>query len=103
MLAFIGNLPGDLSLVELQGLLGDHEMSVDYSLHRHEHNDSHFVLAKASSKADFETLVEQLHGKKIHNKTVEVREFVERRELEDWDGDDRRSYQLDLGLLFPGS
>ncbi|MCP3688258.1 MAG: RNA-binding protein [Gammaproteobacteria bacterium] len=103
MFAFIGNLPGELSLVELQGLLGDHEMSVDYSMHRHEHNDNHFVLAKASSKEDLESLVSQLHGRKIHNNTVEIRKFINRRELEDWVGEDRRSYQLDLDMLFPDS
>ncbi len=103
MFVFIGNLPRDVSLVELQELLGDHEMSVDYALHRHEHNDNHFVLAKANSNSDLESLIQQLHGRKIHNKNIEVRRFINRSGLEDWSGEDRRSYQLDLDILFPDS
>jgi len=99
---FISNLPGNASLLELQHFLGNHEMSVDYSSHRHNsHSDTHFLLIKTNSNESADELIRELNGKQFHGITVKARRFINRRKQHNWDGQERRNHQLNLDLIFP--
>ena len=105
MYIFVGNLPGEARLVELQEFLGNHEMSVDFSTHRHQSihsKDPHFLLIKTRDNESAKDLIKELNGKKFHNVQIEARRFIRRMHQKQWDGEERRQYQLDLELLFAG-
>ncbi len=99
MLVFIGNLPGNSPLIELQHFLGNHEMSVDYSTHRHEDNDmddSHFLLIKTNSFESAEDLIQDLNGKSFNSVKIEARNFICRKKQQEWSHVERRTSQLEL-------
>ena len=101
---FIKNLPGDASLLELQHFLGNHEMAIDFSSHKHHSNsDSHFLLVKTNSNESADELIRELNGKLFHGAVVEARRFIERTQQQEWDGQDQRIHnqQLNLALIFP--
>ncbi len=101
MFIYIGNLPGEATLIELQEFLGDHAMSVDFSAHRHpQQSDHHFVLIKAMGDAEADQLVSDLNGKPFKGVRVQARRWVERAEKRAWQGPERRFQQLDLDLIF---
>lgn len=100
---FVGNLPGEASLLELQHFLGNHEMNVDYSSHSHDkdsHPNTHFLLIKTSSNESADKLISEINGKKFHGVTVEARRFIKRRKKYKWDGQERRGSQMNLDLIF---
>ena len=101
---FVGNIPGNATLLELQRFLGDHKMSVDYSSHRHGNStqtDAHFLLIKTNSNESADDLIQELNGKRFRDVPLEARRFIQRQPNPQWKGVDRRSYQLDLDLIFP--
>lgn len=104
MLIFVGNLPGEASLLELQNFLGNHEMSVNYSAHRqqNEHSENtHFLLIKTHSHESADELIDELNGKHFHNSQILARRYIQRRSPQIWNGVERRQYQLNLELIFP--
>jgi len=99
MLVFIGNLPGSAPLIELQHFLGNHEMSVDYSAHRHDNNDvsdSHFLLIKTNSFESADDLIRDLNGKSFNTVKIEARKFIHRKKQQQWNQVERRTNQLEL-------
>jgi hypothetical protein len=100
MLVFVGNLPGDSTLLELQNFLGNHEMSVDFSAHQHEINGSHFLLIKTNSFESAEDLISDLNGKRFNSVKIEARRFIKRSEQpQEWTKEERRTSQLELDFL----
>ena len=99
MLVFVGNLPRDSPLIELQHFLGNHEMSVDYSAHRHEKTGSHFLLIKTNSFESADDLISDLNGKSFNSVKIEARKFIKRsKQQQEWAKEDRRNSQLELGF-----
>ncbi len=99
MLVFIGNLPGNSPLIELQHFLGNHEMSVDYSTHRHEKAGSHFLLIKTNSFESSDDLIRDLNGKTFNNVKIEARKFIQRnKKQQKWAKEERRTSQLELNF-----
>ena len=100
MLVFIGNLPGNSPLIELQHFLGNHEMSVDYSAHRHEKVGSHFLLIKTNSFESADDLIRDLNGKSFNSVKIEARKFIKRnKEQQKWTKEERRTSQLELDFI----
>jgi hypothetical protein len=100
---FIGNLPADTSLLDLQHFLGNHEMNVHYSSHSHDNlsdSSSHFLLIKTDSDESANKLISEINGKLFHGVPVEARRLIERSGQQEWDGQERRNEQMDLELLF---
>jgi RNA recognition motif-containing protein len=100
MLVYIGNLPGNSTLIELQNFLGNHEMSVDFTAHRHENNDSHFLLIKTNSNESADDLIKELNGKFFYGEKIEARKFIKRSEQpQEWTKEERRTSQLELDFI----
>ncbi len=99
MLVFIGNLPGDTHLQEIQEIVGDRDMLVDYKTYRArpaDNQDYHFVLAKTDSKDSAAALIRKLNGTAFRGVEIEARHFVKRKKLAAWQGVERRGNQLDF-------
>ena len=99
MLVFVGNLPRDSPLIELQHFLGNHEMSVDYSAHRHEKTGSHFLLIKTNSFESADDLISDLNGKNFNSVKIEARKFIKRSKQQEWTKEERRNSQLELDFI----
>ena len=75
-------------------------MTVDYSAHRHNTSDSHFLLVKTESNESADQLIAEINGKIFHGIAVIARRFIKRQGKRAWHGQERRSYQLNLDLIF---
>ncbi len=101
MLVFIGNLPGETPLIDIQQLLDGRNLSVDFSSHRSpewKQRDYHFVLVKMSDPKSLNKLINEINGLLFHGHVLEARPFVKRRSQHDWDGVERRNLQLALNF-----
>ena len=101
MLVFIGNLPGDAPLVDIQQLLDGRDLSVDFSSHRCEEwkrPDYHFVLVKMRDSESLNSLINEIDGQLFHGHVLEARPFIKRKAGSTWDGVERRSHQLALNF-----
>jgi hypothetical protein len=100
MLVYVGNLPGDTTLIELQNFLGNHEMSVDFTAHQHENNDSHFLLIKTNSFESADDLISELNAKRFNGIKIEARKFIKRSEqAQEWTEEERRISQLEFDFI----
>ncbi len=92
MQIFIGNLPGEATLTELQGFLG--------SLHVHstveygrgcdfQALDYHYFVIRADTRAMGKRLIQQFDGHSFHGRQVEAREYIQRTPS-GWSGEERR-------------
>lgn len=103
MHVFIGNIPGEATLLEIQKFLGNHEMSLNYSAlrpHQHPELNSHCLLIKTNSHESADGLIAELNGKVFKEREIVARRYVERKSRQPYHGVDRRQKQLDLNLLF---
>ena len=101
MLVFIGNLPGDAPLVEIQKLLQGRNVTVDFTSHRCQDwktRDYHFVLVETYDSESLDSLVEEMNGRLFRGHVLEARPFVKRKGESDWDGIERRVNQLALNF-----
>lgn len=101
MLVFIGNLPGETPLLDIQRLLDGRVLSVDFTSHRCEdwkQRDYHFVLVKMRDSESVNSLIDEIDGLDFHGQVLEARPFIKRRDQSDWDGIERRSHQLALNF-----
>lgn len=101
MLAFIGNLPGDTPLVDIQALLQGRNLTVDFSSHRcddWQSRDYHFVLVQMPDADSLSRLVKEMHGSLFRGHILEARPFVKRKSRVPWNGIERRSQQLAFNL-----
>ncbi len=101
MLVFIGNLPGDAPLVEIQQLLHGRDLSVDFTSHRcadWKSRDYHFVLVEAFDAKTRDSLIAEINGRLFRGHVLEARPFITRKGDAEWDGVDRRVNQLALNF-----
>ncbi len=101
MLVFIGNLPGETPLLDIQRLLDGRNLSVDFTSHRCDDwktRDYHFVLVKMRDAESLNSLISEIDGKLFHGHILEARPFVKRKTQSTWNGIERRSHQLALNF-----
>ncbi len=101
MLVFIGNLPGDAPLIEIQQLLHGHHLSVDFTSHRCDEwqsRDYHFVLVKMQDSESLNRLIGEIDGRLFRGHVLEARPFIRRKQQASWDGIERRVHQLALNF-----
>lgn len=94
---FIGNLPADGRLIELEALLGG--LSVNSRFETRTGLDCydknyHFVVINADSDAEGRALIERISGSHFKGNRLAAREYIRRTEdtapAADWDGMERR-------------
>jgi len=99
MLIFIENLPGDATLVELEKILGHNSFRVKYSSHRGKRKDKseyHCILVNTKTDANGLKLVAKINGQKFGDNRLVARQYIDRDESQQWQGENRRLKQLDL-------
>ena len=99
MLIFIGNLPRNATLVELEKILGRENFRVRYSSHRGKRKDKseyHCILVNTEIDNVGHKLIEQIDGLKLANNILVARQYIDREISGDWQGENRRIKQLDL-------
>lgn len=101
MLIYIGNLPRDLTLVELGRVLGDDNLKVRGTTHsgkRIDKTEYHCILVDSETDDDGRKLIEQIDGLKLGNNILVARRYIDRDLSGSWQGENRRIRQLDLDL-----
>lgn len=90
---FIGNLPGEATLLELEAFLGGLKLHTDVQ-HRSgrdiSERDYHFFVVNDVNRLDGLALINQFNGRAFHGRIVEAREYYPRRSNTGWDGAERR-------------
>ena len=94
---FIGNLPADGTLVELQDLVGKHVIHTRFErkmgCDRFDRNYHFFILSTESDEEGL-ALIERLNGSTFHGNELVVRRFIQRSgttaPAPEWDGTERR-------------
>lgn len=93
MQVFIGNLPGDATLCELDQFLGGLKLSAHTQVCRgvNAHaEDYHYFLVRAKDAQHADALIRRLDGSLFLGRAIEARRFVERKCNEPWPGEERR-------------
>jgi hypothetical protein len=90
---FIGNLPGDATLRELDEFLGGLKLSANTQVCRgvNAHAENyHYFLAQVEDPQQADALIGRLNGKLFLGRPIEARRFVKRKCREPWRGQERR-------------
>lgn len=90
---FIGNLPGEATLVELHAFLDgvrltaelDHLKGID-----EDRRDYHYFIARVSSDKDAKEVINKFDGREFRGRKIRAREYVERSESGTWTKHERR-------------
>jgi hypothetical protein len=96
---FVGNLPRDATLVELEKILGRENLRVRCSSHRGERKDKseyHCILVNTESDLVGQKLIGQIDGLKLGDNNLVARRYIDREISGDWQGENRRIKQLSL-------
>ncbi|NEV61085.1 RNA-binding protein [Thiorhodococcus minor] len=90
---FIGNLPGQATIVELTGFLEGVALKPDYHCYEGRDKDNrnyHYFVARAASRADGLALIARLNGQLFGGRPIEAREYHRRAPCSEWPGAERR-------------
>lgn len=94
---FIGNLPADGKLVELNALLDGLRLHTRFEVFSGKDgfaNNYHYFVVQTDNDAQGQALIERLNATQFHNNTLTVREFIRRGKTttarQTWSGKDRR-------------
>ncbi|NEX19205.1 hypothetical protein G3480_02565 [Thiorhodococcus mannitoliphagus] len=90
---FIGNLPGQATLVELTSFLEGVAIKSDcrfYEGRGIDNRNYHYVVARAPSRADGLALIARLNGQLFGGRPIVAREYRRRAPRSQWQGADRR-------------
>jgi hypothetical protein len=101
MFVFIGNLPGDTQLTEIQKLLGERDMQFDYTAYQgrlSNDSDYHFILVKMENSESADSLIDKLRGKSFRGVELDARHFIKRKKQNNWIESERRINQLNLDI-----
>jgi hypothetical protein len=90
---FVGNLPGEATLMDLQTFVGDFELRADFQ--RCQGRDArdrtyHFFIVHATSRKEGLALLKRLNGQEFSGRRVIAREYFRRRPASYWDQEERR-------------
>ena len=101
MLILIENLPRTATLAELEKILGRENLRVRCSSHRGKRKDKseyHCILVNTENDNVGRKLIAQIDGLKFTNNILAARRYIDREISGDWQGENRRIKQLDLGF-----
>lgn len=90
---FIGNLPADGTLIELNELLGNREVQTRFERHMGRNcfdRDYHFLVVHTESIQAGLALIKQLDGSLFNEQSLTARPYIARAKDSQWDGKDRR-------------
>lgn len=95
MEVFIGNLSAETRLLELQNILGNYIMHLDFTTHEGrdcDHRKYHFVVVNAKNRDEGMALIERLNGMNLVGNALDVHEYIHRdqQKSEQWQGENRR-------------
>jgi hypothetical protein len=99
MLMLIGNLPRDVTLVELGRVLDHDNLKVRGSSHHGKRIDKsvyHCILVDTESDGVGHQLIKQIDGLKLGDNILSVRRYIDRAKSSGWQGENRRIKQLNL-------
>jgi len=99
MLIFVENLPGEITLVELEKVLKSKLLKLRCSFHHGERKDKseyHCILVNTENDEVGHKLITQINGQKLGNQRLAAREYIDREATIQWPGENRRLKQLDL-------
>ena len=97
MKLFIGNLPGNATLAELNELLGGIKLHADVQVCKGRDQkalDYHYFIARTINDKAGQQLISRFNGELFHGRTIVVRQFIERKCDEPWEGPERRINQV---------
>jgi hypothetical protein len=97
MKLFIGNLPGSATLAELDELLGGIKLHADVQVCKGRDKkacDYHYFIARTANDETGQQLINHFNGKLFHGRPIVVRQFIERKCDESWEGPERRINQV---------
>ncbi len=101
MLIFIGNLPRDATLAELEKILGRENFRVRCSSHhgqRKDQSEYHCILVNTESDDVGRKLIGQIEGLKLGDNILVARRYIDRETARNWPGENRRIKQLSLSF-----
>jgi len=90
---FIGNLPADATLLELQELVGDFALRADFRCKQGHDRDGrpyHFFIARTENRSHGMELVARLNGLDFQGLRLAARECMPRQPGKAWPGEERR-------------
>jgi hypothetical protein len=90
---YVGNLPGNATLMDLHAFVGDAVLRADFQCCKgqDQHDRAyHFFIARAESRKAGLELIARLNGKAFGGQLVVAREYVQRRAPRAWAGEERR-------------
>jgi len=93
MEVFIGNLPGTATLLELQDFIGDIDLKADFHYtksHNQHGHPYHFFIASTKTRQEDLELIARLNGHVFQCRPLSVRECIERKQSDEWNGKERR-------------
>lgn len=99
MLILIGNLPRDVTLVELGRVLNYNNLKARGSSQqgrRIDNSEYHCILVDTESDNIGHQLIKQIDGLELDSHILIVRRYIDRAKSNRWQGENRRIKQLDL-------
>jgi len=99
MLIFIENLPGDATLVDLEKILKSEISRMKCSFHRGERKDKseyHCLLVNTQTDDVGHQLIARINGRKLGDHKLAARQYIDRENPTQWQGENRRIKQLAL-------
>jgi hypothetical protein len=99
MLIYIGNLPRDVTLVELGRILGSDNSKVRGSSHRGQRIDKseyHCILVNTESDDVGYELIEKIDELTLEDNTLVARRYIDREISSGWQEQNRRLRQLHM-------
>jgi hypothetical protein len=90
---FVGNLPGEASLLDLHTLIGNFPMKAD--LQCCEGRDRidrsyHYFIVRAANRSDGLALMARLNGREFAGRRIVAREYIRRSDPGAWEAEERR-------------
>lgn len=93
MKLFIGNIPGEATIMDLYEFVGGLELQarfIPYTGIDHSDKNYHFVVAQLSREQDIDSLIDRYNGIEFKGRPLQVRRYYERQKSNGWDGPERR-------------
>ena len=93
MEVFIGNLPGQATLLDLRNFLQGIEVRMDFQYHQgrdRQDRNYHFVVARTANPDEGRALIDKLNGRLFEGRPIEAREYRPRASRAPWKGAERR-------------
>jgi hypothetical protein len=94
---FVGNLPGEATLMDLHTLVGNFLLKADLQCcegRDRVNRGYHYFIVRVDNRSDGLALVARLNGMEFAGRRLVAREYVRRRSLDLWEAEERRVNSL---------